>query len=100
MACSLDESRGADDDRTNGGAQTFAEAQTHAIEAGAVVFQRPCARSDGFPQPRSIEVEFNCGALGTCPVRYGLCFGKWEDGTIEGIFEGDECGGCVMDIIV
>lgn len=45
-------------------------------------------------------MEFECGGLGAGPSGYGLRFSEREDRAIEGVFKGDERGGCVVDVII
>lgn len=49
---------GTDDDGTDGGAETFAEAEGDAVEAFAVLFQGSRTRGDGFPDAGAVEVDF------------------------------------------
>lgn len=100
MARAGDETRGADDDGADGGAETFAEAEGDAVEAFAVVFQRPCARGDGFPDARPVEVHCYGWRLRARPLGDVLAVREREDGAVEGVFQGDERGGTVVDVII
>lgn len=53
---------------------------------------------DGFPEAGAVEVDFDWGVLGSGPAADGLGGGEGEDGAVEGVFEGEEGGGCAVDV--
>lgn len=85
-------------DAADGGAETFAEAQRHRVEAGAVFLQGSRARGDCFPEAGTIEVEGD--VVLAREAADGSAVGQREDGAVEGVFEGDEPCRAMMDVVV
>ena len=102
------ESGTADDDTADRGAEAFAKAEGDAVEAGAVGFQSLYEialvftprdlRGDGFPEAGAVKVEFDAIAAGESG--YCLAVFQREDLAAEGIFEGDEAGRRIMDVVI
>ena len=90
MASAGYERGGGYDYGAHGGAETFAKAHGDAVETVAVVFERACACSDGFPEACAVEVEAYRWVLLACPGGDGAAVGEREDGSAEGVFEGYE----------
>lgn len=108
MPCCFDESGTADDDTADRGTETFAEAEGDAVEAGAVGSQSSYEialvlaprdlRGHGFPEAGAVEVEAYTVAPGKSGD--GLTVFQREDLAAEGIFQGDEAGRRVVDVVV
>ena len=89
MARPLDERGRADDHAANRRAKTFAEAERHRVEAGAIVLETARARGDDFPEASAIAVDVDGWGLGAGPGGDLAADGQGLDGACEGVFEAD-----------
>ena len=98
MSRPFDKRPAGDDDGAERCAEAFTEAHGDAVEAGAVFLQTPRSCRDGLPQPRAVEVHVYRWISRARPLGDLLAVFQGQDGAGEGVFEGDEARGAVVDV--
>lgn len=87
----------SNNDATNGSSQPLGEAQAHCVKLSAKLIQGTRAGGDSLPEPGAVAVHLDAVFAGELGDALNLT--QWVDHAVESVFEADDAGGTVVDVV-
>lgn len=87
----------SNNDTANGSSEPLGEAQAHCVKLRAKLIQGTRAGSDSLPEPGAVAVHLDAVFAGELGDTLDLT--KRVDHAVEGVFEADDAGGTVVDVV-